>query len=144
MTEDAIELLKIMGIPVYKAVSEAEAECVNMLNKGLVDCVGSDDMDCLTFGCKTLIKGIRQKNEKVFEIQLDLVLKGLKMTQEEFVDFCILSGCDYLPTIPRIGPATALKYIQEHKNIEAVLKEFEKHNEEEDKAKYIIPANYDF
>lgn len=58
MTEDAMEVLKLMGIPVYKAVSEAEAECVNMLKKGIVDCVGSDDMDCLTFGCKTLVKGI--------------------------------------------------------------------------------------
>lgn len=53
-----MEVLKLMGIPVYKAVSEAEAECVNMLKKGIVDCVGSDDMDCLTFGCKTLVKGI--------------------------------------------------------------------------------------
>lgn len=40
-----------MGIPVFKAVSEAEAECVNLLKKGIVDAVGSDDMDCLTFGC---------------------------------------------------------------------------------------------
>ena len=144
MTEDAIEVLKLMGIPVYKAVSEAEAECVNMLKKGVVDCVGSDDMDCLTFGCKTLVKGIRQKNEKVFEINLDAVLKGMNMTYEQFVDFCILSGCDYLPTIPRVGPATALKYIQEHKTIENVLKELEAHNEDDDKAKYIIPPNYDY
>lgn len=48
-----------MGIPVYKAISEAEAECVNLLKKGIVNAVGSDDMDCLTFGCSTLIKGIR-------------------------------------------------------------------------------------
>lgn len=59
MTEDAIRTLELMGIPVYKAVSEAEAECVNMLKKKLVDAVGSDDMDCLTFGCDVLIKGIR-------------------------------------------------------------------------------------
>lgn len=59
MTEDAIRVLELMGIPVYKAASEAEAECVNLLKKGLVSAVGSDDMDCLTFGCDTLIKGIR-------------------------------------------------------------------------------------
>lgn len=47
-----------MGIPVFKAVSEAEAECVNMLKNKIVDGVGSDDMDCLTFGCDILIKGI--------------------------------------------------------------------------------------
>jgi flap endonuclease-1 len=59
MTEDAIKTLELMGVPVYKAISEAEAECVNLLKKGIVSAVGSDDMDCLTFGCETLIKGIR-------------------------------------------------------------------------------------
>jgi 5'-3' exonuclease len=59
MTEDAIRTLELMGVPVYKANSEAEAECVNLLKKGIVTAVGSDDMDCLTFGCETLIKGIR-------------------------------------------------------------------------------------
>lgn len=58
MTEDAIRIIELMGIPVFKAKSEAEAECVNLLKKGIVDAVGSDDMDCLTFGCSTLLKGI--------------------------------------------------------------------------------------
>lgn len=68
MTEDAIHLLNLMGIPAFKAKAEAEAECVNMLSKGIVDLVGSDDMDCLTFGCTNLIKGIRTKKDPVIEI----------------------------------------------------------------------------
>lgn len=59
MTEDAITLLKLMGIPVMKAKAEAEAQCVKMVSDGVVDGVGSDDMDCLTFGCKVMVKGIR-------------------------------------------------------------------------------------
>lgn len=74
MTEDAMKLLRLMGVPVFKAKGEAEAECVEMLKRGLVDCVGSDDMDCLTFGCTTLIKGIRTKKDPVIEISLDKVL----------------------------------------------------------------------
>lgn len=34
MTEDAIKVLELMGIPVFKAISEAEAECVNLLKLG--------------------------------------------------------------------------------------------------------------
>ena len=69
-----------MGIPAFKAKAEAEAECVNMMKKGIATCVGSDDMDCLTFGCQILIKGIRTKKDPVYEICLDKVLKEFKFT----------------------------------------------------------------
>jgi flap endonuclease-1 len=113
MTEDAMKVLELMGVPVYKAVSEAEAECVNLLKRRLCDVVGSDDMDCLTFGCEYLIKGIRQQKDPVIEISLQSVLKELELSMDEFIDFCILCGCDYLPTVQGIGPGTALKLIKE-------------------------------
>ena len=67
---------------------------------------------------------------------------------DEFIDFCILSGCDYLSTIPKFGPGTALKYIKQHKNIETILEvlkaENEMHQAEKGKIKWIIPTDYDF
>ena len=50
------------------------------------------------------------------------MIKGLDMTHAEFVDMCILCGCDYTETIDGVGPVTAYKLIKEHKNIENVLK----------------------
>lgn len=148
MNEDAMTLLRYMGIPVFKSQGEAEAECVNMLKSGVVDCVGSDDMDCLTFGCKVLIKGIRTKKDPVIEISLEKVLKEFGFSMEQFIDFCILSGCDYLGTIPKIGPSTAFKLLQDHKNMEGVLAHLKEVNEDEKdedgKVKYMIPDNYDF
>lgn len=82
MTEDAMKVLELMGIPAIKAKAEAEAECVNMLKKGLVDCVGSDDMDCLTFGCETLIKNIKTKKDPITEVTLSKVLSGFGFTQD--------------------------------------------------------------
>lgn len=58
MIEDTYNCLKLMGIPVYKAVAEAEAECSNMLKLNVVDVVASDDLTCLAFGCNSLIKGV--------------------------------------------------------------------------------------
>ncbi len=78
-------------------------------------------MDCLTFGCKLMIKGVRTKKDPVTEILLDLVLKGFEFTMDQFIDFCILSGCDYLSTIPKLGPHTAFKLVKEHKTIEKIL-----------------------
>ena len=37
---------------------------------------------------------------------------------ESFVDFCILCGCDYTSTIPKIGPVNALKLIKKYHSIE--------------------------
>jgi flap endonuclease-1 len=55
----------------------------------------------------------------------------------QFIDVCILCGCDYCDTIKGIGPKTALKLVKEHGTIEAVLASL-------DKEKYPIPADFDF
>ena len=47
------------------------------------------------------------------------------MTHEEFVDLCILCGCDYTHSIGGIGPGTAFKLISECKTIENVLEKIE-------------------
>lgn len=49
------------------------------------------------------------------------VLSGLKLSMDEFVDLCILCGCDYCSTIKGIGPKTALSLIRKYKCIENVL-----------------------
>lgn len=40
---------------------------------------------------------------------------------EQFVDLCIMLGCDYCPTIRGIGPKKAFDLIIQHKSIENVL-----------------------
>ena len=41
--------------------------------------------------------------------------------QAQFIDLCILMGCDYADTIKGIGPKTALTLIREHGSMEGVL-----------------------
>ena len=150
MTEDSIKVLELMGLPVYKAKSEAEAQCVHLLKKGKVAAVVSDDMDCLTFGAKVLLKGVKSKNDPIYEISLDDLLKEADLTMDEFIDFCILCGCDYLPTIHGLGPVTAYKYIHKYKTIEKVIEAIEEENQESmkktEKVKYQLPDpnEYDY
>ncbi|XP_032078243.1 probable flap endonuclease 1 homolog [Thamnophis elegans] len=56
------------------------------------------------------------------EISLPIVLQKLGMTQEQFVDLCILLGCDYCSKVRGLGPKKALKLLQLHGSIEGVLR----------------------
>lgn len=139
--DDAMKMLSLMGFPVIKASAEAESQCVELLRKGLVDAVASEDMDCLTFGCSMLLRGVKSKDRKIVEIQLSKVLEELKLTMDQFIDFCILCGCDYCDSIKNMGPVRALKYIKEYKTIEKVLEALKKENEtEKSKVKFGIPS----
>lgn len=40
---------------------------------------------------------------------------------EQFIDFCILCGCDYTGRISNIGPVRAYGFIKKHQNIEEFL-----------------------
>lgn len=48
---------------------------------------------------------------ELMHIDLSKVLEGLELSQEEFIDLCILCGCDYTSTITGIGQVKAYKYI---------------------------------
>jgi flap endonuclease-1 len=123
--EGAKKLLRLLGFPVIEAPSEAEAQCVDLCTRGAVDAVVSEDMDCLTFGAPLLLRNVKmskQRTKKVLRFRVKDVLDGLNMTMEQFVDMCILCGCDYAPSIPGIGPKRALDGIRKHGCVEAYVR----------------------
>ena len=130
MTKDAKRLIKLLGLPMIEAPSEAEATCSVLAKGKKVFAAATEDMDCLCFGCPVLIRDLNNKDEPVIEINLEAVLKGLELTMDEFIDLCILCGCDYCPHIEGIGPIKALSLIKEHKNIEGVIKYAETFNKD--------------
>ena len=66
------------------------------------------------------------------------------MTMEEFIDLCILCGCDYTKNIGGIGPVKAYKFIKEEKTIERVLDILEKKKSDGEKQQYIVPESFLF
>lgn len=140
MTEDAKKLINLLGLPVVEAPYEAEAQCTSLVKEGLAYAVVSEDMDCLTFGTPYLIKGIGSKENTITQIDLSIVLEELDVTMDEFIDICILCGCDYTGSIENIGPVKAYNYIKEYKNIEGILNFV---NEEKSNEKRKKKYNYD-
>jgi len=71
------------------------------------------------------------------EFYLDRVLEGLDLQMPEFIDLCILMGCDYCDSIKGIGPKRAIELIQKHRNIEGILKVL-------DTKKYPLPEKWPY
>jgi flap endonuclease-1 len=128
MTQDAKNLIRLLGLPVIEAPTEAEAQCAVMAKAGIVYAVATEDTDCLTFGSPILLRGFSNKDEPVIEVRLETILEKLDMTMEQFIDMCILCGCDYTEGIDGIGSIKAHKLINEYKTIEGVLDYVKEYN----------------
>ncbi|PUU81589.1 PIN domain-like protein [Tuber borchii] len=139
INDECKRLLTCMGIPYVEAPCEAEAQCAALAKAGKVYAAASDDMDTLCFETPILLKKLmlsEMKKEPVQEIYLDRAMNGLGFTRDQFIDLCILLGCDYCDTIPKVGPTTALKLIRDHKSIEKVLEHLG--------PKYAVPENWPY
>jgi flap endonuclease-1 len=119
------QLLTLMGVPWMVAPCEAEAQCAELVKKGVCFGAGTEDMDTLTFATPILLRRLTapaSQKQPIMEISLEKILTGLDLTYEQFVDLCILCGCDYSDSIKGVGPKTALKQIKKFKDIETIIK----------------------
>jgi len=140
--EDCKEILQLLGLPVVNAPEEADAQCAYLAKCGAAYAVGSEDMDLLTFGSVRLLRNLTssKRHEGVREFELSKILEELKLTHEQFVDLCILLGCDYTDTIHGLGPINAIKLISQYKSIDEIIK-----NEPKIKSgKYKLPEKYNY
>lgn len=124
--EDCKRLLRLMGVPVVLAPMEAEAEAAALCKAGKVYATGTEDMDALTFATPILVRKLTFANQSAKGAQIQTMnykraIEGLGLNHDQFVDLCILLGCDYCDNIKGIGPKTALKLIREHGSIEKII-----------------------
>jgi flap endonuclease-1 len=55
----------------------------------------------------------------------------------QFIDLCILLGCDYCDSIRGIGPKRSIELIQQHGSLEKILEKL-------DTEKYKVPENWPY
>jgi len=137
---DVKVLLKHMGIPYVDAPCEAEAQCAELVKAGKVYAAGTEDMDALTFGTNVLLRHLtfsEARKMPIKEFHVANVLEGMEIDQDQFVDLCILLGCDYVDKIKGIGPKKAIELIKKHKTIENILENL-------DTTKYPPPEDWMF
>lgn len=148
--DEAVTLLKYLGVPCVFAPAEGEAQAAFMTIKGDADIVASQDYDSLLFGSTNLVRNLAvsgrrklpNKNEYV-NISPELyilndILEEYGIEREALVDIAILVGTDYNDGIKNIGPKKALKLVKEYGNIENVLAAIDKKIENLDEIKNIF------
>ena len=69
----------------------------------------------MTFGTSVLLRHLtfsEARKMPIKEFHLPQVLESFEMDQEQFVDLCILLGCDYVDKIRGIGPKKAIELVR--------------------------------
>lgn len=135
MVEESKMILTLLGIPYIQAPSEGEATAAQLTQSNIAFACASQDYDSLLFGAKRLIRNLtisgkrKVPNRNVYVdiepeiIQQQLLLNETGLNLEQLVDVGIMIGTDFNPGgIPRIGPKTALKLVQEYNKLEKIEK----------------------
>ncbi len=135
MVEDAKRLLSAMGVPWVQAPSEGEAQAAFMAYKGDAWAAASQDYDSLLFGAPRLIRNLTISGKRKLPrrdvyieikpelIELNTLLKLLRVSREQLIDIAILLGTDYNPDgVKGVGPKTALTLIRTHGSIEKAIR----------------------
>ena len=115
--------LDIMNIKHIRKNMEADIVCSKLSSSKLVDFVISEDMDHLTSGTHILLRDFNNRNNYVTIYNLDVALETLNLSQKNWINLCILFGCDYVSRIRGLGYKTSYKFLSSNldKNFEELL-----------------------
>lgn len=124
--QECIELLEIMGIPYVIAPEEADSQCAELVKCGIADGVLTEDMDIMTFGANKIYRNLTSYKKETLEISMDDVLKELNLNYEQFVELCLLFGCDYCDKLNDMKPEMIYEFYSKNKNIIETLNDIKK------------------
>lgn len=125
MARQLIDELKRYNVQYVVAPYEADSQMVYMEGKGIIDGIISEDSDLLVFGARCLLTKLDQYgncievNKKDFSACTEINLAG--WSDVAFRQMAILSGCDYLASVNKMGLKTAYRMLRRYKSIEKVI-----------------------
>lgn len=127
MAADVIAACRARNVDIIVAPYEADAQLAYLNIRGIAQLVITEDSDLVLFGCKSILfkmdssgNGVLVDQEK---LHLSMGVPRDKFTFDKFRNMCILSGCDYLPSLHGIGLAKACKFfnVTSNPNVHSAL-----------------------
>lgn len=133
MLDNVIRMLDIENIKYIVSPYESDAQMCYLQRVGYVDYIITEDSDLIAFGCDKILykfdnKGVVEFNRSKLKSATDDVFS------KNLLEICVLSGCDYLPSVKGIGLKTAHSLFKEAQSLQLAIKKIEFKKE--------IPQNY--
>ncbi|KAG9285411.1 hypothetical protein G9A89_010886 [Geosiphon pyriformis] len=136
MVTESQAFLHSLGMPCLVVNDhEAEAMCAALTASGICDASVTEDMDTVLFGDGPFLRFFLFKNRPILEVSAPKARQSLELSQDAFIDVCILCGTDFAGTIRGIGPIKAYKLVKQHGSIERVIENL-------DRTKYFVEPNF--
>ena len=142
VTKDNIKqlkyLLNILNIPYIHENIEADLISSKLSSSNILTMVLSEDMDHLTNGTQYLIRDFNVNNNVAKCYDLEKIKNILEINNIQFINLCVLFGCDYLKRIKGLGTISSFNIIKtlQSYDIEEIIKRIKQTKN------VIIPENY--
>lgn len=125
MAFQLIKRLREAKIDYIVAPYEADAQLAYLERRGVIHGIVTEDSDLLVFGCRTVLYKM-DKDGNCVELlhERRAKCKSLPMhtfNEAMFRQMAILSGCDYLPSIPKMGLKTAHSMLRRCSTVSRVI-----------------------
>ena len=100
-----IKILHIYNIEYYVAPYEADAQLAYLSYINYVDFIITEDSDLVAYGCKCVLYKLGSLKNEPLDVGEEILYENVKhckeirfknFTEDKFLNFCILVGCDYL------------------------------------------------
>ncbi|KAF9051720.1 PIN domain-like protein [Panaeolus papilionaceus] len=133
MAYQLIKALQANSVQYVVAPYEADAQLAYLEKQGLVDAILTEDSDLLVFGCHNVwfklstdafVETISRRdfNSVTATAANSASISLVGWNDSQFRAMAILSGCDYLPSIPGVGLKTAATLLKKWKTAEMVIR----------------------
>ncbi|KAK7067479.1 Rad2 nuclease, partial [Halocaridina rubra] len=114
MAAEVIAACRARNVDVIVAPYEADAQLAYLNKSGLASLVITEDSDLILFECKNILFKMDSNGNGIL-VEQDKLHLGMSVPRDKFVfdkfrNMCILSGCDYLPSLHGIGLVKACKF----------------------------------
>jgi exonuclease 1 len=142
------QALKAESVSYVVAPYEADAQLAFLERAGAISAILTEDSDLLVFGCRSVLFKLDHVAGTVTSISRadfgsvhpapssSAEISLLGWSDVQFRAMAILSGCDYLPSIPGVGLKTAWALLRKHKSAENAVRALRL------EGKKAVPADY--